>query len=73
MAGIERRIENLERSFGTTKATEGISEEKARLIEELRTHLPEFEERMAREEAEGNPARRIALEELKARILARQP
>ena len=75
MGSIERRIEALERSFGN-KAAEKISETKARLIEELRAHLPEAEEKVTREEAEGNFARRRVLEDLeesvKRRIRARE-
>jgi molecular chaperone GrpE (heat shock protein) len=58
-----RRIEALEKSFGTTAPVED-SEERRRIIEELEARRPEFEERMAREEAEGNFTRRRALEEL---------
>jgi len=62
---LERRLEALERSLGGTP--EADSEERRRLIEELEeleARRPEFEERNAREEAEGNFNRRRALEEL---------
>ncbi len=65
MGSIERRIETLEKSFGTKAGeAEEISEERKRLIEELEARRPEFEERMAREEAEGDFRRRRALEQL---------
>jgi hypothetical protein len=56
---LERRIEALERSFDTTAPVKD-SEERRRIIEELEARRPEFEERMAREEAEGNFRRRRA-------------
>ena len=62
-----RRIEALERSLGTTAPVED-SEERRRIIEELEARRPEFEERMAREEAEGDFTRRRALEELEERV-----
>jgi hypothetical protein len=65
-----RRIEALERSLGT-KAHEEASEERKRLIEELKAGWPEAEEKMAREEAEGNFTRRRALEELEESIKRR--
>jgi hypothetical protein len=71
VGSIERRVEALERSFGT-KASEEISEERKRLIEELEARRPEFEEKRAREEAEGNFTRRRALEELEERMRERQ-
>ena len=61
MAGIDKRVEDLERRF---RGAAEISEEKRWLIEELRKHLPHAEKKMAQEEAEGNFARRRALEEL---------
>jgi hypothetical protein len=70
MGGIERRIEALERSLGA-KPREEDSEERRRLIEELKARWPALEERMAREEAEGNFARRRALEELEASVKRR--
>jgi molecular chaperone GrpE (heat shock protein) len=70
MGNIGRRIEALERSLGT-KATEEISEERRRIIEELEARRPEFEERMAREEAEGDFRRRRALEDLEESIKRR--
>ena len=76
MGSIERRVEALERSFDTTAPVED-SEERRRIIEELKARRPEFEERMAREEAEGNFTRRRALEDLeeqmRKRIRARNP
>jgi len=71
MGSIERRVEALERSFGTTAPVED-SEERRRIIEELEARRPEFEERMAREEAEGNFTRRRALEELEEFLRERQ-
>jgi hypothetical protein len=71
MGGIGRRIEALERAYGTEP--EEDSEAMARCREELKARWPSALEKAAREEAEGNPARRIALEELKERILARRP
>jgi molecular chaperone GrpE (heat shock protein) len=75
VGSIERRIEALERSLGT-KAHEEASEERKRLIEKLKAGRPEAEEKMAREEAEGDFTRRRALEELeeslKRRIRARE-
>ena len=62
-----RRIEALERSFDTTAPVED-SEERRRIIEELEARRPEFEERMAREEAEGDFTRRRALEELEEQM-----
>jgi hypothetical protein len=71
VGSIERRIEALERSFATTAPVED-SEERRRIIEELKARRPEFEERMARKEAEGNFTRRRALEELEERVRERQ-
>ena len=71
MGSIERRVEALERSFDTTAPVED-SEERRRIIEELKARRPEFEERMAREEAEGNFTRRRALEELEEFLRERQ-
>ncbi len=70
MGSIERRIEALERSLGT-KSHEEASEERKRLIEELKARWPEAEEKMAREEAEGNFNRRRHLEELEESIKRR--
>jgi len=67
---LERRIEALERSFDTTAPVED-SEERRRIIEELKARRPEFEERMAREETEGDFRRRRALEELEESIKRR--
>ena len=67
MAGIDKRIEALERAYGGP-AHEENSEGRARLIEELKARWPEAEEKMAREEAEGNFTRRRALDELKAQV-----
>jgi hypothetical protein len=63
---IERRIERLERSLDTKPRED--SEERRRLIEELKARWPEAEEKMAREEAGGNFARRRALEELEEAV-----
>jgi molecular chaperone GrpE (heat shock protein) len=72
VGSIERRIEALEKSFGTKAGeAEEISEKRKRLIEELKARRPEFEERMAREEAEGDFRRRRALEELEESIKRR--
>jgi len=71
VGSIERRVEALERSFDTTAPVED-SEERRRIIEELKARRPEFEERMAREEAEGNFTRRRALEELEEFLRERQ-
>lgn len=65
MGSIDRRIQDLERLLGgTPEVEEANSEERRRLIEELEARRPEIEERMAREEAEGDFTRRRALEEL---------
>ena len=71
MAGIDKRIEALERAYGGP-AHEENSEGRARLIEELKARWPEAEEKMAREEAEGNFTRRRALEELEEFLRERQ-
>ena len=72
MGSIERRIQDLERSFGTKAGeAEEISEERRRIIEELEARRPEFEEKMAREEAEGDFTRRRALEDLEEQIKRR--
>ena len=64
---LERRIEALEKSFGTEPSpAEEHLEERRRIIAELEALRPDFEEKMAREEAEGNFTRRRALEELEA-------
>jgi molecular chaperone GrpE (heat shock protein) len=65
-----RRIEALEKSLGTMAPVED-SEERRRIIEELEARRPEFEERMAREEAEGDFRRRRALEDLEESIKRR--
>jgi hypothetical protein len=70
VGSIGRRIEALERSLGA-KPREEDSEERRRIIEELEARRPALEERMAREEAEGNFARRRALEELEASVKRR--
>ncbi len=70
MGSIERRIEALERSLGT-KSHEEAPEERKRLIEELKARWREAEEKMAQEEAEGNFARRRALENLQEAIKRR--
>jgi hypothetical protein len=69
---LERRIEALERSFDRrSQAPVEDSEERRRIIEELEARRPEFEERMAREEAEGNFRRRRALEDLEESVKRR--
>jgi hypothetical protein len=68
---IERRIEALEKAYGTEP--EEDSEAMARRREELKARILIGEEKAAREEAEGNPTRCISLEALKERILARRP
>jgi hypothetical protein len=74
MGDIERRIKALERSLGGTLVED--SEELERRREEMKASWPRAWERALAEEAEGNPARRIALEDLeeraKERILARR-
>jgi len=65
MAGVERRIEALERAYGGPLPEESAAaEERARIIEELEALRPAFEEKMAAEEARGDFRRRRALEEL---------
>jgi len=72
VGSIERRVEALERSFDNCRtAPVEDSEERRRIIEELEARRPEFEERMAREEAEGNFTRRRALEDLEEQIKRR--
>jgi len=67
VGSIDRRIEVLERSFDTTAPVED-SEERRRIIEELKARWPEFEERMAREEAEGNFTRRRVLQKFEEEL-----
>ena len=67
---IERRIEALEKAY-SEEPREEDSEERRRLIEELKARWPEAEAKMAREEAEGNFTRRRALEELEESIKRR--
>jgi hypothetical protein len=69
MGDIERRIEALERAYGTEP--EEDSEVMARRREELKARISSAYGKAAREEAEGNPARRIALEELEATMKRR--
>jgi hypothetical protein len=71
MAGIDmhKRIEALERIYGQEREH---NPERERLIEELKARWPAFEEKMAREEAEGNFARRRALEELREQVEQRR-
>ncbi len=70
MGSVERRIEALERAYGG-----GDSEERERFLaenrEQMRITLEKAGEKAAREEAAGDPRRRIALEELEARMKAR--
>ena len=70
MGNVERRIRNLEQAYNTEPREED-SEERRRIIEELKARWPAAEEKMAREEAEGNFARRRALEELEATVKRR--
>jgi hypothetical protein len=74
VGGIERRIEALERSLDDTPVED--AEELQRRREEMKASWSRAWERALAEEAEGNPARRIALEELeehmKGRIRARR-
>jgi len=65
---LEKRLEALERSLGGTPED---SEELKRRREELKACRPGAEEKMAREEAEGNFTRRIALEDLEETIKGR--
>jgi len=68
MGSVDKRIEALERTYGEASPSQAAEEERARLLEEIRELGPAVGERAAAEEAEGNPARRIALDDLKARI-----
>jgi len=70
VGSIERRIEALERAYGTEPREED-SEERRRIIQELKARWPALEEKMAREEAEGDFSRRRALEELEATVKRR--
>ena len=70
MGSLEKRIEALERAYGT-KPREEDSAELVRLREEMKASWSGARERAAREEAEGNPARRAALDEIEARIRER--
>jgi hypothetical protein len=71
---LEKRLEALERSLGSTP--EADSEELKRRREEMKASWPRAWERALAEEAAGDPRRRIALEELeesaKRRITARE-
>ena len=65
MGSIDKRIEALEAKLAYGGAAhEEYSEERARLIKELKARWPAFEEKMAAEEAQGDFRRRRALEEL---------
>jgi len=64
---LERRLEALERAHGT-KPREEDSADLARRREEMKASWTRARERAAREEAEGNPARRVALEELEEAV-----
>ena len=70
MGSLEKRIEALERAYGT-KPREEDSADLVRRREEMKASWPSARERAAREEAEGNPARRVALDELEARMKER--
>jgi len=63
MGSIAKRIERLERLYNTEPYENPA--EKEQQLARLRAKLQEVEEKAAREEAEGDPRRRIALEELK--------
>jgi len=67
MGGVDKRIEALERTYGPRSAREH-NPERERLIEELKARWPAFEEKMAREEAQGDSRRRHALDELRERV-----
>ena len=67
---IDRRIEALERAYGTNPREED-SAELVRLREEMKASWAGAQDRAAREEAEGNPARRVALDELEAHMKER--
>ncbi len=61
---LEKRIEALERFYGAEARKEDPAEEAIRRAE-FAAKLERAEEKAAAEEAEGNPGRRIALDELK--------
>jgi hypothetical protein len=61
---VEKRIEALERSYGA-EAREEDPAEVARRRAEFAAKLDRGEAKAAAEEAEGDPRRRIALDELK--------
>jgi len=63
MGNVDKRVENLERLYSPKAAYEG-PEERARQSAEFAAKLRRVEEKAAREEAEGLPARRHALNEL---------
>jgi hypothetical protein len=69
MASIDRRIEALERLYGTEP--EEDSEEMARRRDEFKAKLLRVREKAAREEAEGNPRRRELLDELEEQMRKR--
>ena len=69
MGSLGRRIEKLEELYDRSPSpAEEHLEERRRIIAELEALRPALEERMAREEAEGNFARRRALEELEQAV-----
>ena len=66
---LERRIGELERLIG--QPSEEDSADLIRRREEMKASWPRARERAAREEAEGKPARRVALDELEVRMKER--
>jgi len=70
MESIDRRLQALERAYGT-KPREEDSADLVRRREEMKASWTRARERAAREEAEGNPARRVALDDLEARMKER--
>ncbi len=75
MGSIDRRIEALEKLYGERPGEED-PEEVARRREEFKAELERGYEMAGREEAEGHPQRRVALDNLvrslRARIAARR-
>ena len=65
-------VEGLEKAYGRPLPEESAAaEERARLIEELKTLRPTAEEQAAAEEAQGDSRRRRALEELEETVRRR--
>jgi hypothetical protein len=75
MGSIDRRIEALEKAYGESPREEDPAEV-ARWREELKAGLERAYEKAGREEREGHPQRRVALDNLvrslRARIAARR-